>query len=163
MIICVSNLCYFHLSSTTLSNLSCVEYIFLNRHNCNGCFRFSLLGMLSSSSILARSFGCSASLSAFFLAYWCISSCTVFMLLSWWKGQPGTYLGAFNSFVLSFFCRMFMFNLLAQPHSWIPYVHMGFNIDLYIRSLLWVDRCDLDHTMSKFNDNPTICLQVTWV
>jgi len=36
-------------------------------------------------------------------------------------------------------CIIFILLCLVQPHSWIPYVHTGFSICLYMMSLLWRD------------------------
>lgn len=36
-------------------------------------------------------------------------------------------------------CILFIFDFFADPHSWIPYVHMGFRRDLYIWSLVFND------------------------
>jgi hypothetical protein len=39
-------------------------------------------------------------------------------------------------------CMSFALDLLAQPHSWMPYVQIGFRTALYIRSLLSMEMCD---------------------
>jgi len=36
-------------------------------------------------------------------------------------------------------CIIFILLCLVQPQSWIPYVHRGFSICLYMMSLLWRD------------------------
>jgi hypothetical protein len=46
-------------------------------------------------------------------------------------------------------CMSCALDLLAQPHSWMPYVQIGFRTVLYIRSLLSIDRCDYELKLNE--------------
>ena len=61
---------------------------------------------------------------------------------SLWRSLFLMYQGALTMCLSTLFwnlCIIFILLCLVQPQSWIPYVHTGFSICLYMMSLLWRD------------------------
>jgi hypothetical protein len=78
------------------------------------------------------------------LVLW-MTSCTAEIPRSLWIISLVTYCGALT-IALNIFdwhlCMTVILDLQAQPHSSMPYVHIGVIMDLYSRSLLSTDRWD---------------------
>jgi hypothetical protein len=86
------------------------------------------------------------------VAFSLTTSCTVGMRRTWWSVHLVIYHGAFTICLSIFDCCLWMmaaWDLLAQPHSSMPYVQMGLMTALYIRILFSVDKFDF-LPMSQF-------------
>jgi len=115
-------------------------------HSRSDCLvRFSLLCWLSFRSGWSKEFGCVTGL------WWCLAYLSVMksrmngILWSSFMVRLVTYHGAsviIRIIVDWVFCRMAWLDLLAHPHISIPYVHMGFIMALYNKSLFSSDNGD---------------------
>jgi hypothetical protein len=90
-------------------------------------------------------FGCAASfVQCLILLSW-MTSCTVEITRSLWIIALVKFRGA-STIALSISdwhrCMTAILDLEAQPHSSMPYVHIGVIMDLYSRSLLSTDRLE---------------------
>ena len=104
-----------------------------------GCFLFSLLSMFMVLYVSAASrFRCVAILDFYFSEYLLISSLTVGIPRSLRISSFLTYHGAFTIVLRILACIisiLFIWLIVAVPHSGIPYVQIGFMIVLYIFNL----------------------------
>ena len=98
-----------------------------------GCFLFSLLFRRVLLASAASWFGCVVVLPLYFLAYLPISFLTVGIFRSLRISSFLTYHGALTIVLSIFDCRnssLFMWLIVAVPHSGIPYIQIGFIIVL---------------------------------
>ena len=111
-----------------------------------GCFLFSLLSMFMILYVSAASrFGCVAILTLYLSALLLIAYLTVGISRSLRMSSFLIYQGAFTIVLSILACIvsiLFIWLIVAIPHSGIPYVQIGFMIVLYILNyflcLIWI-------------------------
>jgi len=116
----------------------CSRYILQANHEnllikSSGLYRFKGPGHCSVSRLHVRLFGCVSSLTLWFVLNFVISSRMVGICRSVCRSLFGTYHGALTIVLRALFwkrCKISMFDWETVPQSGMPYVHIGFSIDL---------------------------------
>lgn len=106
---------------------------------------FSLLGpSLSSNSVLVSCLGRAEILFLSSVLYFHISCRTAYISTSGCRIVLGTYHGAFTIALSTLFWNFCIISIVVdnRPQGGIPYIHIGFKMILYNKSLLFVDNAE---------------------